>query len=114
MANILGRLSADALWFASYALTNVDISLRGNGANDGRASGNISRSAARFVTARIDDTAISDVHPGQQVDITVDAYPDITLIGYVREIQAALLECCPPSCRTTPPDASRNSRRWFQ
>jgi hypothetical protein len=40
--------------------------------------------SAIFVTARIDDTAIRDVHLGQQVDITVDAYPDITLTGYVR------------------------------
>jgi multidrug resistance efflux pump len=45
--------------------------------------------SAIFVTARIDDTAIRDVHLGQQVDITVDAYPDITLTGYVREIQGS-------------------------
>jgi ABC transporter DrrB family efflux protein len=45
--------------------------------------------SAIFVTARVDDTAISDVHLGQQVDITADAYPDITLTGYVREIQGS-------------------------
>jgi ABC-2 type transport system permease protein len=45
--------------------------------------------SAVFVTARVDDTAIGDVHPGQQVDITVDAYPHITLTGYVREIQGS-------------------------
>lgn len=45
--------------------------------------------SAVFVTARVDDTAIGDVHPGQQVDITVDAYPGITLTGYVREIQGS-------------------------
>jgi hypothetical protein len=43
--------------------------------------------SAIFVTARVDETAIRDVHLGQQVDITVDAYPDLTLTGYVREIQ---------------------------
>jgi ABC transporter DrrB family efflux protein len=42
-----------------------------------------------FVTARIEDTAIGDVHLGQQVDITADAYPDITLTGYVREVQGS-------------------------
>ncbi|HET9117804.1 MAG TPA: ABC transporter permease [Pseudonocardiaceae bacterium] len=45
--------------------------------------------SAIFVTAQIDDTAIRDVHPGQQVDISVDAYPDITLTGFVREIQGS-------------------------
>lgn len=45
--------------------------------------------SAIFVTARIDDTAISDVHLGRQVDITADAYPDITLTGYIREIQGS-------------------------
>jgi ABC transporter DrrB family efflux protein len=45
--------------------------------------------SAIFVTARIDDTAIGDVHLGQQVDITVDAYPDIPLTGHVREIQGS-------------------------
>ncbi len=42
-----------------------------------------------FVTARVDETDIGDVRLGQQVDITVDAYPDITLIGYVWEIQGS-------------------------
>jgi multidrug resistance efflux pump len=41
------------------------------------------------VTARVDDTAIGDVQLGQQVDITVDAHPGITLTGYVREIQGS-------------------------
>lgn len=40
-----------------------------------------------FVTARVDDTAIGDVRLGQEVNITVDAYPHITLTGWVREIQ---------------------------
>ena len=44
---------------------------------------------AIFVTARVDDTTIADVQPGRQVDITADAYPDITLTGYVREIQGS-------------------------
>ncbi len=33
------------------------------------------------VTARIDETAIGDVHVGQPVDIHVDAYPDVTFAG---------------------------------
>jgi ABC-2 type transport system permease protein len=41
-----------------------------------------------FVTARVDETDIGDVRLGQQVDIAVDAYPDITLTGYVWEIQS--------------------------
>lgn len=45
--------------------------------------------SAIFVTARVDDTAIGDVHLGQQVDITVDAYPEISLTGHVREIQGS-------------------------
>ncbi len=41
------------------------------------------------VTARIDETAIGDVHVGQPVDIDVDAYPDVTFAGTVQEIRAA-------------------------
>lgn len=40
-----------------------------------------------FVTARVEETAIGDVRLGRQVDIAVDSYPDITLTGYVWEIQ---------------------------
>jgi multidrug resistance efflux pump len=40
-----------------------------------------------FVTARVDETAIGDVRLGRQVDIAVDAYPDITLTGYVWGVQ---------------------------
>jgi multidrug resistance efflux pump len=40
-----------------------------------------------FVTARVDETDIRAVRPGQQVDVTVDAFPSTPLIGYVREIQ---------------------------
>jgi len=39
------------------------------------------------VTARVEETDIDGVRLGRQVDISVDAYPDITLIGYVREIR---------------------------
>ncbi|MGH4007161.1 MAG: ABC transporter permease [Pseudonocardiaceae bacterium] len=42
-----------------------------------------------FVTARIDEAAIGDIRLGRQVDIAVDAYPDITLTGYVWEIQGS-------------------------
>lgn len=41
-----------------------------------------------FVTARVDETDIKQVRPGQPVDITVDAFPNTQLTGYVREIKA--------------------------
>jgi multidrug resistance efflux pump len=40
-----------------------------------------------FVTARVDETEIDSVRPGQLVDISVDAYPDATITGTVSEIQ---------------------------
>lgn len=40
-----------------------------------------------FVTARIDETDITAVRPGQQVNVTVDAFPNTPLTGYVGEIQ---------------------------
>jgi multidrug resistance efflux pump len=40
-----------------------------------------------FVTARVDETEIDAVRPGQRVDISVDAYPDATITGTVSEIQ---------------------------
>jgi multidrug resistance efflux pump len=57
-----------------------------------------------FVTARVDETNIQDVHPGQKVDIDVDAYPGVPLIGYVREIQggaAAVFSLFPQSNSNT-------------
>jgi len=40
-----------------------------------------------YVTARVDETEIDDVRPGQHVDIEVDAFPDAELTGTVREVQ---------------------------
>jgi multidrug resistance efflux pump len=40
-----------------------------------------------FVTARVDETDIDDVHAGQRVDIDVDAFPNAGLIGTVTEVQ---------------------------
>jgi multidrug resistance efflux pump len=40
-----------------------------------------------YVTARVDETDIDDVHPGQRVDIEVDAFPGADLTGTVREVQ---------------------------
>ncbi len=40
-----------------------------------------------FVTARVDETDIDDVRPGQVVDISVDAFPDAHLTGSVTEVQ---------------------------
>ncbi|HEY6424733.1 MAG TPA: efflux RND transporter periplasmic adaptor subunit [Pseudonocardiaceae bacterium] len=42
-----------------------------------------------FVTARVDENDIRAVHLGQQVDVTVDAFPNTPLTGHVREIQGA-------------------------
>ncbi len=50
-----------------------------------------------FVTARVDETAIGDVRLGRQVDIAVDAHPDITFTGYVWEIQDGAAELFSPS-----------------
>lgn len=40
-----------------------------------------------FVTARVDETDITDVHPGEPVKIAVDAFPDAHLTGQVAEIK---------------------------
>ncbi|MGH3936314.1 MAG: HlyD family secretion protein [Pseudonocardiaceae bacterium] len=40
-----------------------------------------------FVTARIDETDIKAVRLGQPVDMTVDAFPNANLTGYVLEVQ---------------------------
>jgi multidrug resistance efflux pump len=42
-----------------------------------------------YFTARVDETDIGDVHPGQLVDIDVDAYPGAPITGMVTEIQGA-------------------------
>jgi multidrug resistance efflux pump len=41
-----------------------------------------------FVTARVDETDIDVVRPGQVVDIDVDAFPGHTFRGSVREVQS--------------------------
>jgi multidrug resistance efflux pump len=53
-----------------------------------------------FVTARVEETDIKQVRPGQQVDMTVDAFSNAQLTGYVREIQggaAAVFSLFPQS-----------------
>jgi multidrug resistance efflux pump len=53
-----------------------------------------------FVTARVDETDIKAVRPGQVVDLKVDAYPNTQLTGHVREIQggaAAVFSLFPQS-----------------
>lgn len=42
-----------------------------------------------YVTARVDENDISDVHLGQPVDISVDAFPQVPVTGVVVEIQAS-------------------------
>ncbi|HWM56424.1 MAG TPA: efflux RND transporter periplasmic adaptor subunit, partial [Pseudonocardia sp.] len=43
--------------------------------------------SAIFVTARVDETDINDVHAGQLVDIEADAFPDAELAGRVLEVK---------------------------
>lgn len=40
-----------------------------------------------YITARVDEDEIGDVHLGQQVDITVDAFPGVPILGLVTRIQ---------------------------
>lgn len=42
-----------------------------------------------YITARVEENDIGDVHPGQQVNIAVDAYPDTPVLGIVTQIQGA-------------------------
>lgn len=42
-----------------------------------------------YVTARVEETDIGDVRPGQPVDISVDAYPNARVRGVVTQIQGA-------------------------
>jgi len=42
-----------------------------------------------YVSANIEETEIQRIHAGQPVEITVDAYPDVTLPGEVVEIGQA-------------------------
>ena len=42
-----------------------------------------------YITARVEENDISDVHPGQQVNISVDAYPDTPVLGIVTQIRGA-------------------------
>jgi multidrug resistance efflux pump len=53
-----------------------------------------------FVTARVDETDVKAVQPGQVVDIYVDAFPNAHITGRVREIQggaAAVFSLFPQS-----------------
>ena len=53
-----------------------------------------------YVTARVDETDVADVHPGAAVDIDVDAYSGVPVTGIVQEIQnsaAAVFSLFPES-----------------
>lgn len=40
-----------------------------------------------YVTARVNESDIADVHPGKVVDIKVDAFPDTPVTGTVQQVQ---------------------------
>jgi multidrug resistance efflux pump len=42
-----------------------------------------------YITARVDETDVSDVHVGAPVDFTVDAIPGVTMTGVVQEVQGS-------------------------
>jgi multidrug resistance efflux pump len=44
---------------------------------------------AMYITARVAETDIGDVHLGQQVDISVDAFPDAQVSGVVTKVRGA-------------------------
>ena len=42
-----------------------------------------------YITARVDETDVADVHVGAPVDLDVDAYSGIPMTGIVQEVQAS-------------------------
>ncbi|WP_051580450.1 efflux RND transporter periplasmic adaptor subunit [Pseudonocardia acaciae] len=42
-----------------------------------------------YITARVEESEISEVRVGQQVDITVDAFPNTPILGLVTQIQGS-------------------------
>jgi multidrug resistance efflux pump len=46
--------------------------------------------ASVYITARVEDTDISEVHQGALVDISVDAYPKAAVTGVVSSIQESV------------------------
>jgi multidrug resistance efflux pump len=42
-----------------------------------------------YITARVDETDISDVHVGAPVEFSVDAFPGVTMTGVVQEVQGS-------------------------
>jgi multidrug resistance efflux pump len=42
-----------------------------------------------YITARVDETDIADVHPGAPVDISVDAFPGTAVTGIVQDVQGS-------------------------
>lgn len=42
-----------------------------------------------YITARVDETDIADVHPGAPVDISVDAFPGTPVTGIVQDVQGS-------------------------
>jgi len=53
----------------------------------GQALAQVADLSAVYITAYVKENHIKDVHPGQGVDVTVDAVSDVTLHGTVTRIQ---------------------------
>jgi multidrug resistance efflux pump len=59
-----------------------------------------------YVTARVDDDEIADVHPGAPVRVAVDAFPGTTFVGVVADVQASTAGVMDPN---PPPGVSRSN-----
>jgi multidrug resistance efflux pump len=63
-----------------------------------------------YLTARVQDTDIGEIHPGAPVDVSVDAYPKAAVTGVVRSIQdsvASNFTYLPPPGSADPSNPSR-------
>jgi len=63
-----------------------------------------------YVTARVADTDIRDVHVGKQVDISVDSSPKTPVTGIVQEIQNSAADSSPSTPARTPPEQPAEGR----
>ena len=70
----------------TVAVSNV---VNGEWVNAGDEMATAYNFSSIYVTARVSEDDIAAVHPGQQVDVAVDAYPNTSVTGVVEEVQAS-------------------------